>query len=121
MNFNYEQVMDMGFPTSIEVGRMTVCRHGFYEPVHDWDNWPLSSDLGYVPVPTVEEVYATLRSGLFLKHVHSAKDGLVFQFWLEDVPELGKEVFYASGRDLCEVVCNAYLRSKMKPNNPQTR
>jgi hypothetical protein len=73
----------------------------------------------FVPLPTVEEVYATIPSGLFLKYVSGARKEQVFQFWL-DIPGCDPE-FYASGRDICEAVCNAYLRSKMSPNNPQTK
>jgi hypothetical protein len=123
MNFTYEQVMDMGFPTTTEAGRYSINRWDFMQMIDD-KLWPVvmdepascNSSSKFLPLPTVEEVYATLRSGLFLKYNHSAKDGLVFQFKLSD-HGFGEQ-FYASGRDLCEAVCNAYLRSKHSPANP---
>lgn len=116
MNFNYEQIKDMAFPCAPTAGRLCVSPKNEYCTIQE-DLWPVNFLSYYIPVPTVEEVYATLRSGLFLKYVHNADKGQVFQFWLSDPGFPDK--FYASGRDLCEVVCNAYLRSKMKPNNPQ--
>lgn len=133
MNFTYEQVMDMGFP-SPKYYEGQVCITGLgviltYESAsenlkHHWfrdANGGLVkfyTILGDLPValPSLDKVFNSLRSGLYLKCSGWPDSDRNFQFWLVD-PGFDDK-FYASGKTLADAICNAYIRGKHRPTNP---